>query len=71
MTSVALRTSLPEPSTRPPLTNTLFTSGRSRSCRAMLSLTVRVSSMREPGGSSMASSVRLLSSAGRKPAGSR
>ena len=29
MTSVALRTSSPEPSMRPPLTNTLFTSGRS------------------------------------------
>ena len=41
MTSVALRTSAPEPSTRPPLTNTLLTSGRSRIWRAIASVTAR------------------------------
>ena len=71
MISVALRTSAPEPMTRPPLMKTLLTSVRARTLRAMVSVTARVSAMREPGGSSTASSRRPLSSAGRKPAGSR
>ena len=71
MMSVALRTSAPEPMIRPPLMNTLRTSGRSRTLAAIASVTARVSAMSEPGGSSTASSRRLLSSAGRKPAGSR
>ena len=71
MTSVALRTSAPLPITLPPLTNTLLTSGRAPMLSAMALVTALVSSMREPGGSSSASSVRPVSSAGRKPEGSR
>ena len=71
MMSVALRTSEPDPMTRPPLMNTLRTSDRARMLREMVSVTARVSAMREPGGSSTASSSRLWSSAGRKPEGIR
>ena len=39
MMSVALRTSEPEPITRPPLMNTLLTSVRARTLRAMVSVT--------------------------------
>ena len=72
---VALRTSATPPATppitRPPLTNTLFTSGRAPIWRTTAPVTALVSSSREPGGSSMASSARPVSSAGRKPDGSR
>ena len=50
---------------------TVRTSGRSAMRLATCAVTARVSSMREPGGSSSASSVRPESSVGRKPAGSR
>ena len=67
--SVALRTSLPDPSTCPPLTNTRLTSSRSSNRREMSRVTARVSSSVEPGGSSTAIIIRPVSSAGRKPEG--
>ena len=71
MMKVALRTSLPVPSSVPPLTNTERTSGRSRMRIATPAIFSRVSARRVPGGSSRPSSRRPVSSAGRKPDGSR
>jgi hypothetical protein len=66
----ALRTSWPEPSTRPPSTKTLATSGSARSRARMRSDIASVSARRAPGGSSIAKIERALSSGGRKPEGS-
>jgi hypothetical protein len=67
MISEARRTSVAPCGTRPPSTKTLTTSGRARNSVTMSSVTFSVSDSREPGGSSIASSDRAESCAGRKP----
>ena len=71
MTNVALRGSAaPPPSSWPPKMSAERTSGMARSLSEIARVTRSVSSSREPGGSSTASSTRPRSSAGMKPDGS-
>ena len=68
----ARRISLPEPvGVEPPVTKMVVTSGISWKLCATRSVTVRVSSRVEPGGSSRERVMRLWSAAGMKPVGRR
>ena len=69
MISAARRTSKVPGGTRPPSTNTLLTSGRLRRRATISSVTFSVKASCVPGGSSIASSERAESCAGRKPCG--
>src|SRR3978361_1231683 len=71
MINDARRTSMTPGGTRPPSPNTLTTSGRLRKRATISSVVFSVKASWVPGGSSMASSDRAESCAGKKPCGSK